>query len=113
MIRIAVDSASDISEGELEEAAKSPQRRTQSLALMGRCSMELGKYEEAIKFYDDALAEMVRMDRHKFTAMYDRANCFEALGRKEEALAAFQEIYRNSAKFKDVAARIQALGGEA
>ena len=30
-----------------------------------------------------------------------------------EALAAFQEIYRNNARFKDVAERIQALGGEA
>lgn len=98
---------------ELEEASKSPQRRTQSLALMGRCAMEQGKYEEAIKFCEDALAEMVRMDRHKFAVMYDRANSLEAAGKKEEALAAFQEIYRNSAKFKDVAARIQALGGEA
>ena len=98
---------------ELEEASKSPQRRTQSLALMGRCFMEQGNYEEAIKFCDEALAEMVRMDRHKFAVMYNRAHSLEALGRKEEALAAFQEIYRNNAKFKDVAARIQALGGEA
>jgi len=98
---------------ELQEAAKSPQRRTQSLALMGRCCVEQGKYEEAIKFCDDALAEMVRMDRHKYAVMYDRASSLEGLGRKDEALAAFQEIYRNNARFKDVRDRIQALGGEA
>ena len=98
---------------ELEEAAKSPQRRTQSLALLGRCCMEQGKYEEAVKLFDDALAEMVRMDRHKFAVMYNRASTLEMLGRKEEALAAFQEIYRNNARFMDVADRIQALGGEA
>ncbi len=98
---------------ELEEAAKSPQRRTQSLALLGRCCMEQGKYEEAVKLFDDALAEMVRMDRHKFAVMYNRASTLEMLGRKEEALAAFQEIYRNNARFMDVAGRIQALGGEA
>ncbi|MBR2357232.1 MAG: tetratricopeptide repeat protein [Lentisphaeria bacterium] len=97
---------------ELNEAAKSPQRRTQSLARLGSCALEQGKYEEAIKFCEDAMAEMVRMDRHKFAVMYDRANAMEALGRKEEALAAFQEIYRNNAKFKDVPAKIQALGGE-
>ena len=98
---------------ELGEAVKSPQRRTQSLALLGRCAMEQGKYEEAIKFCEEALAEMVRMDRHKFAVMYDRASSLELLGRNEEALAAFQEIYRNNARFKDVINRIQALGGEA
>jgi tetratricopeptide (TPR) repeat protein len=98
---------------ELGEAAKSPQRRTQSLALLGRCAMEQGKYEDAVKFCEDALAEMVRMDRNKFAVMYDRANSLEQLGRNEEALAAFQEIYRNNGRFKDVSSRIQALGGEA
>jgi len=97
---------------ELNEASKSPQRRTQSLALLGHCFMDQGKFEEAIKFCEDALSEMVRMDRHKFTVMYDRANSLEALGRNEEALAAFQEIYRNNGRFKDVAAKIQTLGGE-
>ena len=56
---------------------------------------------------------MVRMDRHKFAVMYTRANSLEAMGKTEEALAAFQEIYRNNARFQDVASRIQALGGEA
>ena len=98
---------------ELQEAAKSPQRRTQSLALMGRCSFEQQKYEEAIKYCDEALSEMVRMDRHKYAVMYNRASSLEGLGRKDEALAAFQEIYRNNARFKDVRDRIQALGGEA
>ena len=97
---------------ELNEAAQSPQRRTQSLARLGSCSLEQGKYEEAIKFCEDAMAEMVRMDRHKFAVMYDRASALEALGRKEEALAAFQEIYRNNARFKDVMSRRQTLGGE-
>ena len=98
---------------ELDEASKSPQRRTQSLALLARCFMEQGKFEDAIKFCDDALSEMVRMDRHKLAVMYDRASSLEALGRNDEALAAFQEIYRNNARFKDITARLQALGGEA
>ena len=98
---------------ELDEASKSPQRRTQSLALLGRCACEQQRFEEAVKLCDEALAEMVRMDRHKFAVMYTRAESLEALGRNDEALAAFQEIYRNNARFKDVASRINALGGEA
>ena len=98
---------------ELNEAAKSPQRRTPSIALLGRCALEQNQYEEAIRFCDEALAEMVRMDRNKFAVMYTRASALEELGRKDEALAAFQEIYRNSTKFRDVAQRIQQLGGNA
>ena len=98
---------------ELQEAAKSPQRRTQSLALMGRCAYEQCQYEETVRLCEEALSEMVRMDRHKFAVMYDRASAFVKLGRNDEALAAFQEIYSNNARFKDVAERIKALGGEA
>lgn len=98
---------------ELQEAAKSPQRRTPSLAMMGRCAREQGQFEEAIKYCDEALAEMVRMDRHKFAVMYNRASCLAELGRNDEALAAFQEIQRNNARYQDVAKRIQDLGGEA
>jgi len=98
---------------ELHEAAKSPQRRTQSLALLARCAYEQQQYEDAIKYSDEVLPEMVRMDRHKFAVMYNRASSLEALGRTDEALAAFQEIYRNNARFKDVAERLHALGGEA
>ena len=97
---------------ELQDALKSPQRRTQSLALLARCAYAQGKYEEAIKYCDEALPEMVRMDRNKFAVMYDRASALEALGRTDEAVAAFQEIYRNNARFKDVAERLHALGGE-
>ena len=97
---------------ELQDALKSPQRRTQSLALLARCAYAQGKYEETIKYCDEALPEMVRMDRNKFAVMYDRASALEALGRTDEAVAAFQEIYRNNARFKDVAERLHALGGE-
>ena len=34
---------------ELDEASKSPQRRTQSLALLGRCACEQQRFEEAVK----------------------------------------------------------------
>ena len=97
---------------ELQDALKSPQRRTQSLALLARCAVAQGKYEEAIKYCDEALPEMVRMDRNKFAVMYNRASALESLGRTDEAVAAFQEIYRNNARFKDVAERLHALGGE-
>ncbi len=98
---------------ELLEAAKSPQRRTQSLALLGRCELARNNFTGAIQYCDEALSEMVRMDRHKFEVMYARAEALERLGKSDEALAAFQEIYRNDARFKDVPARIRALGGEA
>ena len=80
---------------------------------MGRCAFEQNRFEEAVKYCDEALAEMVRMDRHKFAVMYTRASALEALERKDEALAAFQEIYRNNARYQDVADRIKKLGGEA
>ena len=97
---------------ELEEAAKSPQRRTQALAMLGACEIQRGNFAAALKNCDDALAEMVRMDRHRYEVMYNRAEALEKLGRQEDALAGFQEIYRNNARFKDVPDRIKALGGE-
>ena len=98
---------------ELIEAGKSPQRRTQAMALLGSCEYLRGNYEPALKYCDDALSEMVRMDRHKFEVMYTRAEILEKLGKPDEALTAFKEIYRNNARFRDVGNRIKALGGEA
>lgn len=97
---------------ELLEASRSPQRRTQSMALLGSCEYLRGNYESALHHCDEALSEMVRMDRHKFEVMYTRAEVLEQLGKTDEALTAFKEIYRNNARFKDVSARIKALGGE-
>ena len=96
---------------EFQEAVQSPSRRTQAHAVMGNCEHQRGNFEQALQHCDLALKEMVRMDRHRFEVMYTRADSLEKLGRKNDALEGFQEIYRNNVRFRDVAQRITALGG--
>jgi tetratricopeptide (TPR) repeat protein len=68
------------------------------------------------KFFDLALeqfkllkADIQIMDERKKDAIYQLGCCFEAMGKKEEAIEEFKIVYSADISFRDVADKINAF----
>jgi tetratricopeptide (TPR) repeat protein len=105
-------------EGDMEKATNSfqkvvsdPRYREIACFMLGRCfSRNLATRDVAIRQYELALKAMrtQQSDRAK-ESMYSIGDLFEAMGKKEEALAWFKKVYEIDANYKDVTQRINKL----
>ncbi len=91
--------------------AEFPQKRRASLVFLGRCALLEHNYSRAVECLDQALKEMYRMDRYKREALYYLGNACEGAGDAGRALKCYQEVEKSMSGYRDVEARIAALGG--
>jgi tetratricopeptide (TPR) repeat protein len=94
---------------EFQVAQKNPHRRLEALVYLGRCFYEKGQYDIAVEQFEKALEGMVAMNKDKMDAIYHLAITLEAVGKKEEALGRYKEIYQAKIDFRDVEERMAAL----
>jgi len=94
---------------EFQVAQKNPHRRLEALVYLGRCFHEKGQYDIAVEQFEKALEGMVAMNKDKMDAIYHLANTLEALGRNDDAIARYKEIYQAKIDFRDVEERITRL----
>ncbi|HWA10894.1 MAG TPA: tetratricopeptide repeat protein [Opitutaceae bacterium] len=98
---------------QFQEAQKNPAVRT--AALLG-----LARAYRAKKLPDLAVAQFVlakaefgpQLDEPKKEVIYQLGECYEQLGRREQAVAEFKQIYAEDVVYRDVAARINAYYGK-
>ena len=98
---------------EFETALKGNERRREvdCLTMVGLCRMTLGEPKEAITAYRRALgSEFLTRDAAKALHL-ELGAAYEAAGQKEAALYHLQKVLRADAGYRDVAARVKALGG--
>ncbi|MBV8882024.1 MAG: tetratricopeptide repeat protein [Planctomycetaceae bacterium] len=67
----------------MTEAASDP-------LVLGQARMTAGDYAQALSLFDEAL----RADPSRFLAVFERARCYQALGRWDEAIHGFTEALR-------------------
>ncbi|MDR1789070.1 MAG: tetratricopeptide repeat protein [Opitutaceae bacterium] len=91
-----------------QQAQKSPKVRLQALSGMGRAFKARRMFDLAVAQFQAAKGEMGLMDDLKKEVIYELASCFEAMGRKEEAIGEYKVIYSDDIGFRDVAAKINA-----
>ncbi|CAM2007435.1 tetratricopeptide repeat protein [Acanthopleuribacter pedis] len=93
---------------EFRRAQAEPTRFLECSTLIGSCMIELGRTEDAIVHYEEALAKCTAQNEI-IALKYEWALALQGLGELEKALALFMEIRAVEANYRDLESRIEAL----
>ena len=91
---------------EFQKAQANPQRRLQALAGMGQCLSAKGMNDMAARKFQEALKEKPTFDEEKKDLLYKFGGVLEKMGKKEEAIRQYEQIYEVDIGYKDVAAKV-------
>lgn len=94
--------------GEFQKAQANPQRRLQAMAYLGQCFAAKGMNDMAARRIQEALKEKPGFDDEKKDLIYMLGSVLEKMGKKEEAIEQFKQIYEVDIGYKDVAAKVDA-----
>jgi tetratricopeptide (TPR) repeat protein len=94
---------------EFQKAQANPQRRLQAIAGMGQCLSAKGMPEMAARRFQEALKEKPTFDEEKKDLIYKFAGVLEKMGKKDEAIKQYEQIYEVDIGYKDVAAKVDAF----
>jgi len=95
--------------GNFQQAQKSPKVRVPALAGMGRALKARRMFDLAVQQFQTAKGEIPTMDDLKKDIIYQLAECYEGMGRQEDAINEFKLIYSEDIGFRDVADKINAF----
>lgn len=93
---------------EFQKAQNNPQRRLQAMAYLGQCFAAKGMNDMAARRLQEALKEKPGFDDEKKELIYLLGSVLEKMGKKEEAIEQFKQIYEQDIGYKDVAAKVDA-----
>lgn len=96
---------------ELQTARKSPNVRLRAMNLLGRCYQNLNMLDLSVRTFEDAAKEILIMDNTKKEILYNLGLVHEQMGKKDESLNCFKEIYEVDYGYKDVAHRVESSYG--
>ncbi len=91
-----------------QQAQKSPKVRIAAITGMGKSLKARKMFDLAVAQFQVAKSELSSMDDLKKEVIYQLAQCYEAMGKKEEAIAEYKIIYSDDIGFRDVADKINA-----
>ena len=92
-----------------QQAQKNPKVRIQALAGMGKALKARKMFDLAVAQFQTAKSELQVMDDLKKDVIYQLAECYEAMGKKVEAITEYKIIYSEDIGFRDVADKINAF----
>jgi tetratricopeptide (TPR) repeat protein len=92
---------------ELQRAKNSPAIRTKAMLALARCYEAKNMLDLGVRQLQEAAGEIPTLDAIKKEVLYVLGNILEKMGRKEEFLDAFKQIYEADYGYKDVAIRVE------
>jgi tetratricopeptide (TPR) repeat protein len=92
---------------ELQFAANSPKLKVVSTHYMGRCLVSKKMLDLAIPRFKAALGACQIMDGTKKEILYDLAATYDQMGKEEDAIEFYKQIYEVDIGFKDVGQKIE------
>ncbi len=86
-----------------------PKNRAKSLLNLGISFQRKEQFDLAIKQYSEGIRHMEVWNAEKLELVYQRGDCYEEMGRKDDATGDFTAIYEKDISYKDIGKRIEKL----
>lgn len=91
---------------EFQKAQNNPHRRIAALSHLGQCFSRRGMNDMAARTLQNAIKEKIVADGEKTELIYLLGCVLEKLGKAEDAIEQFKQIYEVDIGYKDVAAKV-------
>ena len=91
---------------EFQKSQNNPNKKISSLYYLGLCFSARGMNDLAVRSLQNALKEKVGFDEEKKQLIYALGSVLEKMGKKEEAIEQFKQIYEADIGYKDVAKKV-------
>lgn len=93
---------------EFQKAQNNPHRKIQCLSYLGQCFARRNMNDLAARTLQNAIKEKLVLDEEKKELVYTLGQVLEKMGKKEEAIEQFKQIYEVDIGYKDVSQRVDA-----
>jgi len=93
---------------EFQKAQANPNRRIQAMAYLGQCFARKGMNDMAARRLQEAIKEKTVFDEEKKELLYQLGSVLEKMGKTDEAIEQFKQIYEADISYKDVSAKVDA-----
>ena len=96
---------------EFQKAQGNPNKRIPAMAFLGQCFARRGMNDLAARTLQNAIKEKPGLDDEKKELIYQLGCVLEKMGKREEAMDQFKQIYEIDISYKDVAAKVEGFYG--
>jgi tetratricopeptide (TPR) repeat protein len=94
---------------EFQKAKGSPHKRLAAMSYLAQCFAKRKMFDLAARTLQDAIKEKPGFDDEKKDLTYNLGCVLESMGKKDDAIEQFKQIYEMDASYKDVAAKVDAF----
>jgi tetratricopeptide (TPR) repeat protein len=94
---------------EFQKAQNNPHKRLGAMNYLAQCFAKRKMFDLAARTLQNALKEKLVFDEEKKDLIYNLGSVLESMGRKEEAIEQFKQIYEADIGYRDVAAKVDAF----
>jgi tetratricopeptide (TPR) repeat protein len=94
---------------ELQKAQGNPHKRIAAMNYLGQCFSKRKMFDLAARQFQNAIKEKPVFDDEKKDLIYNLGSVFESMGKKNEAIEEFKQIYEVDSGFRDVSAKMDAF----
>jgi tetratricopeptide (TPR) repeat protein len=94
---------------EFQKSRNNPHKKLASMSYLAQCFFKRKMFDLAARTLQDAIKEKPVFDEEKKDLIYNLGSVLESMGKKEEAIEQFKQIYEMDASYKDVSAKVEAF----
>jgi tetratricopeptide (TPR) repeat protein len=91
---------------ELQKAKNNPNKRITAMNYLAQCFAKRNMNDMAASTVQEAIKDKPVFDAEKMELVYTLGTLFEKMGKKEEAIEQFKQIYSINMEYKDVAKKV-------